>query len=167
MKTLAIIVNYKSARWCVPAARSVLASRVLGQLRVVGQFAQSRMVAVIHGWAPAEDVAGFRQALDERFPGLVMVEHLPVHRIERKRIPILLRNHPVLEPFEVLLGLFKPPLYGTVDASAMVGVFFILFYGFILGDVVYGLVVISLAYLLRRRLGHIKTAHATNNQYAK
>ena len=76
-------------------------------------------------------------------------------------MPVLLRNHAVLKPFEVLLLLFKPPAYGGMDPSALVGLFFVLFYGFILGDVAYGLAVILFSLVLRRALGrhaHVRSA---------
>jgi V/A-type H+/Na+-transporting ATPase subunit I len=125
----------------------------LAQLGVVNRLAQSQLVAVIHGWAPAERVPAFEAKLEERFPGNVALARLPLVEVERERIPTLLHNHPAVKPFEVLLSLFQPPTYGTMDPSALVGVFFVLFYGFILGDAAYGLAVMAFAIFLRRRFG--------------
>jgi len=135
------------------AALRLLVANKMEQLRVTGNFAQSEFVAVIQGWVPDSDAGALEQALTDRFPGEVCVGRLPVERVERKRIPVLLRNHPLLQPFEVLMGLMKPPSYGTMDPSALVGIFFVLFYGYIVGDVVYGALILALALGIRRWFG--------------
>jgi len=134
-------------------ALRLLVTNKMQQLRVVSDFAQSEFVAVIHGWVPADEAASLENALMKRFPGEVFTGRLPVERVERKHIPVLLRNHPLLQPFEVLMSLMKPPSYGTLDPSALVGVFFVLFYGYIVGDVVYGALILLLALVLRRLFG--------------
>ena len=136
------------------AALRLLVANKIEQLRVTGNFAQSEFVAVIQGWVPEREAGALEQALQERFPGEVCVGRLPLERVERKRIPVLLRNHPFLQPFEVLMGLMKPPSYGTLDPSALVGIFFVLFYGYIVGDVVYGTLILALALGIRRWFGH-------------
>ncbi|MBN2309809.1 MAG: hypothetical protein JXR94_12605 [Candidatus Hydrogenedentes bacterium] len=141
------------------ALRLMVADRV-AQLSITKQFAESRMVAVIHGWVPSSDAPALVKTIRERFSGHVAIGRLPVERVERSNVPTLLRNNRVLQPFEVLLGLFRPPTYGTIDASAFVGVFFVFFYGFILGDAVYGAAVAALAWWLRRRYGANRTVRA-------
>jgi len=134
-------------------ALRLLVKNKIQQLHVVSDFAQSEFVAVIHGWVPADEAPGLEEALMKRFPGEVITERLSIERVERKRIPVLLRNHCLLQPFEVLIGHMKPPSYGTLDPSALVGIFFILFYGYIVGDVVYGALILLLALVLRHWFG--------------
>lgn len=126
----------------------------LAQLNIVHNFAQSRMLGVIHGWIPRDELPRLEEALHERFPGKTLVGALPQSEIDRKRIPTLLRNSPLVEPFEVLLALLRPPAYGSFDPTSLVAISFILFYGFILGDVVYGLAVIAVASWLRKKWGY-------------
>lgn len=68
--------------------------------------------------------------------------------------PTLLKNPSFFKPFEIVLSLFKPPTYGTIDPTVMIGVAFILFYGFILGDVGYGIIIVLLSRLLNAKMGH-------------
>ena len=139
------------------AMKAMVADR-LGQLKIVGCFAQSTMVGVIHGWIPSKDLPAFSKALQEFCPGEAHVNKLAMNHVDRNRIPILLTNPAPVKPFEVLLSMLKPPSYGTIDASALAGIFFLLFYGFILGDVIYGLAVIGFALLLRHYLGRHEVA---------
>ncbi|HOZ46544.1 MAG TPA: V-type ATPase 116kDa subunit family protein [Candidatus Hydrogenedentes bacterium] len=136
------------------AVRLTVANR-LAQLRILDSFAVSELVAVVHGWVPGDELAGLEGELGRDFQGTAVVAVLASDAIERKRIPTLLRNRPAAEPFEVLLSLFGPAAYGSFDPTALVGVFFVFFYGFILGDVAYGLAILGLAAYFKRRFGHI------------
>ncbi len=136
------------------AAMQRIVADKLAQLQVVDSFAQSNLVAVIQGWSPADRSADLERLLDERFPGRVSVTRLPMEGIERRQVPTLLQNHKWLRPFETTLMIFKPPTYGTFDPSPLVGIFFVLFFGFIVGDLGYGLSIMGLVWLLRRKFRH-------------
>lgn len=128
----------------------------LAQLTSMNSFAQSAMVGVIHGWAPSDTVGTLTTRIENKFPGQVLVTHLPIDKVDVHEVPTFLRNHRLLKPFETLLMIFKPPTYGTVDPTGLVAIAFVLFYGFILGDVGYGLVIASLAFFIKKKAGHIE-----------
>ncbi len=156
--------------FCVETGPELTALRLLvankmEQLHIVGNFAQSEFVSVIQGWVPANEAEALERAITNRFPGEVCVGRLPVERVERKRIPVLLKNHPLLQPFEVLMSLMKPPSYGTLDPSALVGISFVIFYGYIVGDVVYGALILALAVALRRWFGRNEIVRKVTTVY--
>ncbi len=130
----------------------------LSQLNVVNRFAHSEMIGVIQGWAPSETFNELKARLHKEFPGQIEIDRLHVAHDDYGHVPTLLKNKAWAKPFEALLTLFRPPTYGTYDPTLLVGVSFILFYGFILGDVAYGLAVLALSHLLRKTLGHIPLA---------
>jgi V/A-type H+-transporting ATPase subunit I len=132
------------------AMRRVVSDR-LAQIRVVDSFAESQLLAVIQGWAPHGRVPELECFIQERFGGRAHLSVLPLEDVDRKQVPTLLYNPKWLRPFEVLLKLFKPPTYGTMDPSIMVGLAFLLFYGFIVGDVGYGLVIIGLGWMMKNK----------------
>jgi V/A-type H+/Na+-transporting ATPase subunit I len=138
----------------VLAARSIVRDAV-ARLRASGNFAQSEMVAVIQGWTPSDEFEGLKNVIESEFAGQVDVNAIDGGDPHHVSIPTQLRNNKFFKPFEAVMGIFKPPAYGTVDPTSMVAIAFILFYGFILGDVIYGLAVIALATFLGRKLGHI------------
>ncbi len=143
-------------------AIQLLVSDRLASIQVRHFFAASEMVVVMHGWAPADSVQQLRDGLEQRFGDRAVVGILPQDQIEPENVPTLLSNVTPTQPFEVLLSLFKPPTYGTFDPSLMVGVFFVLFYGFILGDLGYGIVIMALAWVARRRWSHIQPVVAAS-----
>ncbi len=137
----------------IAAARLLVQNR-LARFEAMRLFAQSRLLAVIHGWMPSESVASFTEEMEKRFAGCALLQERSLREVSASDVPTLLRNHRLLKPFEVLLSLFKPPAYGSIDPTPLVAVAFLLFYGFILGDVLYGLVVTLLSWGLRSRFLH-------------
>jgi V/A-type H+-transporting ATPase subunit I len=148
------IATYTTAEGANIAGMNMVINDDLSRVRTVGSLAQSQMISVVHGWAPSETVPAFKAEVDKRFPDKAIISTLPVSHEDYPNTPTLLRNHPIFEPFEVLLKIFQPPTYGTTDPTKLVAVFFILFYGFILGDVGYALFVGALAFWLKRKFAH-------------
>jgi V/A-type H+-transporting ATPase subunit I len=136
------------------AAHAKIVGDRLREVRVVGDFAQTKMLGVIHGWVSQDEMANLKADLEKKFAGNVAVSTLSRDDVPVEQIPTLLKNPTWLKPFEVLLSLYKPPTYGTLDPTLLVAVTFILYYGFILGDVGYGLVVMAFAWWLRKKWGH-------------
>jgi len=72
--------------------------------------------------------------------------------------PILLRNPKPLNSFEMLTRLFALPKYKEIDPTLFVIPTFCLFFGVMLTDAVYGLILIIAALLLRKKYGKISPA---------
>lgn len=145
-----------SQRIAVPmqAAAQLIQTRV-AQLEITDNFAQSKLVAVIHGWVPSDSLEDLTRDLKTTFGARVALSTLSTSDVEINRIPTLLQNATFFKPFQVLLSIMKPATYGTFDPTALVAIGFIFFYGFIVGDAGYGLAIIGLAYWVRSKWGHI------------
>lgn len=133
------------------AAHSIVRDQ-LAQFNAQNQFSASQMLTVIHGWTPSDAYGALENAVEESFPGQVEVTRLEFDSHQTSP-PTQLRNHPFFRPFETVMKLFKPPLYGTVDPTWMVGTSFVVFYGFILGDAAYGLVIVLLSRWIQLKWG--------------
>jgi V/A-type H+-transporting ATPase subunit I len=64
--------------------------------------------------------------------------------------PVVLSNPRLLRPFEMLIRVFPLPRYGTIDPTPFVAVFFPAFFGLMVGDIGYGVVLAGLGLLLHR-----------------
>jgi len=80
-----------------------------------------------------------------------LTEEVPTHE-ELEGAPVALKNVRAVKPFEFVYMLVKPTKYGNIDPTFLVAIFFPLLFGFMLGDMGYGLVVIGLSFLLRSML---------------
>lgn len=156
------IANFSRQYGAEVTALALVLEDKLERFEIVNQFAQSNMVAVINGWIPADEADALSGRLNREFAGQVTVTKLGLAHVDVHQVPTLLRNKGIFKNYEVLLSLFKPPTYGTYDPTVLVAVAFTLFYGFILGDMLYALVVILFAKWLGRKFGHIEAVRAAS-----
>jgi len=133
------------------ALKEYLADRI-ESLNAIPKFGQSGHVFVITGWMPSDKVAETRSMLEEKFEGKVeLSEEVPTHE-ELEEAPVALENKPAVRPFEFIYMLINPPKYGHMDPTFLVAIFFPILFGFMLGDMGYGLVLIGVSLLLKRIL---------------
>ncbi|MGQ0570130.1 MAG: hypothetical protein ACT4P5_11505, partial [Armatimonadota bacterium] len=121
----------------------------LTRLQAVPHLSQSRYTFILHGWAPASRVSGVRGTIRQRFSSDVVVHDLPADPHDAGAVPVLLDNLPMLRPFQRLLGLFKPPRYGTMDPTIYLAIFFPIFVGLVIGDVAYGALLFAFGWWMR------------------
>ena len=123
----------------------------IARILVSASFFETRMTFLIYGWVPQQALPPLREEIEKRFGGEVMVERLPVAKSEEEEIPVLLRNVPLIRPFERFTRLLPLPRYGTIDPTPFIALFFPLFFGMIIGDIGYGLILLVAALLIRKR----------------
>jgi len=102
----------------------------------------------IRGWMPSMDVARVRAALNGQFLGRVVVEEQEAMEEEMDAIPIAIRNPPYFRPFELFTRILPLPSYRSYDPTPFIGIFFPIFFGMILGDVGYGLLLLAGALIM-------------------
>jgi V/A-type H+-transporting ATPase subunit I len=103
---------------------------------------------VIEGWLPAPRVAELDQEVGNVLGPEVVVSTIGVEGWSADAAPVTLRNPPLFRPFEVLTRMLPLPKYGTIDPTPFVAVFFPAFFGLIVGDVGYGVMLAALGGLL-------------------
>jgi V/A-type H+-transporting ATPase subunit I len=115
--------------------------------------ARSRVLAadylfVIEGWLPATRLADLEQRVQAVLGPEVVVTTLGDEGWTADGAPVTLHNPPLFRPFEVFTRMLPLPKYGTIDPTPFVAVFFPAFFGLIVGDVGYGVMLAGLAGLL-------------------
>jgi V/A-type H+/Na+-transporting ATPase subunit I len=145
-----------SERWHdrLAAMRDVLNDRI-SELSTVLEFAQTEYAFVVTGWVPEEDVAELDKLLTDRFKGRVVMNATVVPPEEYGEAPVMLRNSKFVAPFETLLNIPGAPAYGTIDPTWLVFIFYPIFFGAIVGDVGYGLIMAAVLLTLRVRFKDI------------
>jgi V/A-type H+-transporting ATPase subunit I len=112
---------------------------------------ETRMCFFINGWMPSQDVEGLREKLVGTFGDAVLLAEKEMHEEDLGRVPIILKNSPYFKPFEILTGVLPLPAYTSYDPTPFIGIFFPIFFGMILGDAGYGLLLSICSYLLMRK----------------
>lgn len=141
-----------AARWygSLVELRARLENKI-SEILISASFYETKMTFLIYGWVPTREIEGLRRAWADRFGGRVVIDVVPVTGREEERIPVFLKNPRFLQPFEQFTRILPLPRYGTIDPTPYVAVFFPLFFGMIIGDIGYGLILLIAAAMVRRR----------------
>lgn len=125
----------------------------LALLQATAAIYETAMCFVVSGWLPAAELAKLRERVAEDFSGRVLVEEKAIHQEELERVPTQLYNRGYFQPFELLTRLLPIPGYRSFDLTPIIGIFFPIFFGMMLGDLGYGLLLLftALALVLRAR----------------
>jgi V/A-type H+-transporting ATPase subunit I len=132
----------------------------LEQLSAIRSLGATPHTFVLSGWVPTEELEALREDLASEVGPEVVVHESTIEADEEP--PVLLRNPRPARPFESLIRLLQIPRYGTLDPARLMLIFLPLFFGIMLGDVVYGAILVAATWLLRRRVGPSGFAHDLN-----
>ncbi|MFC1692069.1 V-type ATP synthase subunit I [Candidatus Latescibacterota bacterium] len=121
----------------------------LNQLRILSRLIRTQFTFVISGWTPASSLDSLKNQLHKHFDNRIYIEKVRLNELDYLHIPTLLTNRGFFRAFEVLTKLLPPPKYGNVDATPFITIFFPIFYGIILGDMAYGLVLLTIAGIIK------------------
>lgn len=122
----------------------------LGQMEAIRHLGATPHTFALSGWVPVPLLEDLRRAVASVGHGEVIVELAPIS--EDDEPPVLMANRAVVRPFESLVSLLSTPRYGSLDPTVLMMIFLPLFFGMMLGDIVYGLVLLALALFGRHRL---------------
>ena len=114
---------------------------------------ETEMCFIIIGWLPDNQFRALQLTLEERFKGSVTLESITVLQSDLERIPVALMNPQYFKPFEQLTSLLPLPRYSSFDPTPFLGIFFPIFFGMMLGDIGYGLILIAFSLGLLQRKG--------------
>ena len=109
----------------------------------------TQSVAVMQGWVPEENEAALEETLG-RFDCAWELESPDVD--EYPDVPVSLKNNKVTNALNMVTDMYSLPAYGTVDPNPLMAPFFILFYGLMMADIGYGLLMIVAAIVALKKI---------------
>jgi V/A-type H+-transporting ATPase subunit I len=124
---------------------------------VKGGLESSDQVYRLEGWVPKERVSSLVAELGRCTQGRVAVRVFAPAELESvksgtEKVPVLLKRRPFVSSFERLVVSYGAPLYGTIDPTPIVAVFFVLLFAIMFGDVGQGLVILVTGIILTKGL---------------
>lgn len=114
------------------------------------KFATSENAFIAEGWIPVEEYPKIESELSKATNGIAYLTKLD-EKVDEKEVPIALDNPKIARPFELLINIFATPKYKEIDPTSIIFITFPLFYGLMLGDVIYGLIIAGFAYWLLKK----------------
>jgi V/A-type H+-transporting ATPase subunit I len=128
--------------------RDVLADKI-EEISAIPKFGQTSYAFVVTGWLPVDDLSGLRKGLKASFGDDVIVNQTEIDEKDFGDTPVAMKNSKIMAPFEFLVAQRGIPKYGTMDPTWMLFIFYPLFFGMIVGDIGYGLLMLGLVVWLR------------------
>ncbi len=123
----------------------------LEQISTSTTFFKTSYSFIIAGWLPRKMLPKLAAQMEKDYQGQVLLEEVPLTAADKDKIPVHVVNHPFIRPFEVFIRLLPLPIYGTIDPTPFIAFFFPLFFGFIVGDIGYGLITVAVAFFMRAK----------------
>lgn len=115
------------------------------------RFAMTNEAFHAEGWVPADEVSGLTDAITRVTGGKCNITELPVDP-DHDQVPMEYANPAFSRPTQVIMDLYGRPKYTEIDPTLIVSFVFPIFFGLILGDVGYGLMLLGMSLVLRRFL---------------
>ncbi|CAJ37175.1 V-type ATP synthase subunit I [Methanocella arvoryzae] len=130
------------------------------------RFATSESTFVVEGWVPRDDFERLQSTVDKaadgrvyvtkiepkpghyekNAPGTAIDSHDDHHEIDA---PVKYNNPKIVSPIQNVIDAYGRPKYNEIDPTMIFAIVFPLFYGFIVGDIGYGLLILILMFALR------------------
>ena len=120
---------------------------------IASESAKERLLAggsivYLDGWASEPEVPELEKALAKFDCAYELTE--PAEE-EYPEVPVQLRNSKLIRPMNMVTEMYALPAYGTIDPNPLMAPFFILFYGMMLADMGYGLIMMILSAVIMKK----------------
>ena len=107
------------------------------RVQAESKFLKSDSTFVLEGWLPERvaeaTVEQVKQATDNVFIQLLAPE-------DRDKPPTLVENNRIVKPYEQITDMYSSPRYREIDPNPIMAIFYFLFFGIMIGDAGYGLI---------------------------
>ena len=115
--------------------------------------AKSRLVGtdkvfLLEGWLPANRCAEIEKTLK---PFTCAIETREPTEDEYPQVPVQLKNSKLTRPLNMVTEMYSLPAYGTLDPNPLMAPFFILFYGIMMADMGYGLLMMIASVIISKK----------------
>ncbi|SHI61946.1 V-type ATP synthase subunit I [Lutispora thermophila] len=116
------------------------------KLRVISseKFLMTENVNIIKGYIPTEMVSEFTETVKAALNNVYYLEIKEADKNDPK-VPILLENSKLVKSFESITNMYSLPKYNEIDPTPFIAPFYMFFFGMMLADAGYGIVMLIAA----------------------
>ena len=117
------------------------------QVKLNSESMAEGAVLMMEGWIPEDTEAAVKDLLEQSG-----VYYEIRAAVKEDNAPIKLKNNAFTRMYEVLTKMYGMPEYAEFDPTPILAPFFSLFFGFCMGDAGYGLILILLGFILKKKM---------------
>lgn len=120
-------------------------TNLVTKLEASNNFLKTKSVIAMSGWNLEENNNELIKAIEETVGEKFFIEFEEVKEEEVEEVPIKLRNNGFASSFEGVIEMYSLPKYSEIDPTPILSIFYFIFFGMMLSDAGYGLVIIAAA----------------------
>lgn len=128
------------------------------------QLASTQNLAALEGWIESNQVQALEACLTEQFGQSILIQTREIRQDDEDKVPTKLKNNVLVEPFELVTEMYSLPKYGDKDPTPVVSLFYFVFFGMMVADIGYGLLLFVGTSLALHFL-HVKSGLAKNLRF--
>ena len=107
--------------------------------QVTSRLESTELVYRITGWIPASETQKYMQALDELTESRIAIRAYEPYEVPsvmsgKEQVPVKLTHGKLVKSFERMIFSYGAPVYGAIDPTPFVAVFFTILFGIMFGD---------------------------------
>lgn len=115
------------------------------------------LVYRLTGWIPANECTEVIKELDNLTEGRIAIRQYLPHEVAsvvsgEEQVPVKLKHGKFVASFERMILSYGSPIYGTIDPTPLVAIFFTLLFGMMFGDLGQGLVFLIAGILMLKNI---------------
>ncbi len=126
------------------------------RLEVISNMGRTEFVHVVSGWVPAKKADMLEKIARESTENHALAFFEEPDNLDN--VPVKMANPEWAKPFEFLTRMFAPPRYNEIDPTVIIAPIFIIYFGLMLGDALYGVIITLGGYLIYSGMGKIDEA---------
>ena len=111
---------------------------------ITSRLESTELVYRITGWIPATETENYMKGLDQLTEGRIAIRvydpfEVPSVMSGKEQVPVKLKHGSFVKSFERMIFSYGSPIYGAIDPTPFVAVFFTILFGIMFGDLGQGL----------------------------
>ena len=120
----------------------------ISKAQAADRLVHSEKTFCLGGWVPCEDVGKLEALLSGFCCAWELTDPAPE---EYPEVPVQLKNNVITRPLNMVTEMYSLPAYDGVDPNPLMAPFFILFYGIMMADMGYGLLMILASIIITKK----------------
>ena len=120
----------------------------IAKAQAAERLAHSEKTFCLDGWVPAEAAGKLEALLQKHCCAWELTDPEPE---EYPDVPVKLKNNKLTDPLNMVTEMYSLPAYDGVDPNPLMAPFFILFYGIMMADMGYGILMILASIIITKK----------------
>ena len=120
----------------------------IAKAQAAERLAHSERTFCLDGWVPAEAAGKLETLLQKHCCAWELTDPEPE---EYPDVPVKLKNNKLTDPLNMVTEMYSLPAYDGVDPNPLMAPFFILFYGIMMADMGYGILMILASIIITKK----------------